>query len=129
MSYLDRLKHLEDQKIHDTPTNTACQNCQNPLFDSFGSFGSTDSELYAKNLSANGSQSIAESVVVDIATTQNLSPNRQEWKPDRCNRCIHLSHFHGGNACRADNGLPHLFGLLYNVSDDNGATCAAWQAD
>lgn len=51
------------------------------------------------------------------------------WKPAPCNSCIHLSRFHGGNACRTDNGLPHLFGLLYNVPDDNGATCAAWQAD
>ncbi len=51
------------------------------------------------------------------------------WKPAPCNRCIRLSRFHGGNACRTDNGLPHLFGLLYNVPDDNGATCASWQAD
>jgi hypothetical protein len=49
------------------------------------------------------------------------------WKPDPCNRCIHLSRFHGGNACRTNNGLPHLFGLLYNVPDDSGATCTSWR--
>lgn len=52
-----------------------------------------------------------------------------QWQPDRCDRCIHLSRFTGGNACRTANGLPWLFGLLYNVPDDRGATCAAWQAD
>jgi hypothetical protein len=51
------------------------------------------------------------------------------WKPDPCNRCIHLSRFHGGNACRTDNGLPWLFGLLYSVPDDNGATCTSWKGE
>lgn len=51
------------------------------------------------------------------------------WKPARCDRCIHISRFTGGNACRTNNGLPWLFGLLYTVPDDRGAVCASWQAD
>lgn len=59
----------------------------------------------------------------------NHSKKADSWKPDRCDRCIHISRFTGGNACRTDNGLPWLFGLLYNVPDDRGAVCASWQAD
>ncbi len=51
------------------------------------------------------------------------------WKPDPCNRCIHISRFAGGNACRTNNGLALLFGMLYNVPEDQGAACASWQAD
>ena len=53
----------------------------------------------------------------------------QEWKPDKCNRCAHLSRFHNGGACRVDNGLPKLFGLLYAQPEDMGATCTSWKPD
>jgi len=48
VNYLARLKQLEDKKIHGIPLESTCQNCQNPLLDSFGSFGSTDTGQYAK---------------------------------------------------------------------------------
>ena len=129
MSYLDKLKQLEGEKNHDIPPNPTCQNCQNPLLDSFGSFGSTDTGLYAKNLSANDSQPKAESVVVEIASKPNARPDRQIWKPDRCNRCVHIARFTGGNACLTDNGLRWLYGFSYEVPDDHGTICASWQAN
>jgi len=78
---------------------------------------------------ANDSQPKDEPVVVAIASKPKTRPDRQEWKPAPCNRCAHLSRFVGGNACRTANGLPHLFGLLYTVPDDQGVACESWQAD
>jgi hypothetical protein len=51
------------------------------------------------------------------------------WKPDPCNRCIHIARFTGGNVCLTDNGLALLYGFSHEVPDDQGATCASWQAN
>ncbi len=67
--------------------------------------------------------------ILALLKKEDARPDRQEWKPGRCDRCIHLSRFVGGNACRTDNGLPWLFGLLYTVPDDRGAVCASWMTD
>lgn len=58
-----------------------------------------------------------------------LRGDHPDWKPDPCNRCIHLSRFLGGNLCRTDNGLPRVTRLLYEVPEDGGATCTSWNDD
>lgn len=78
---------------------------------------------------ANDSQPIDESVVVEIVSKPKPRPDRQEWKPDPCNRCIHLIRFAGGNVCLTNNGLRLLYGFSHEVPDDQGATCTSWQAD
>ena len=49
--------------------------------------------------------------------------DRQEWKPEKCGCCKNVSRFVGGNACRVRNGQAWLFGFLYDVPEDQGATC------
>ena len=123
MTYLDRLKRLENgDNFQYIPIIEPSKPSKAP----FEPIEGLNTGLYVKNISANDSQPIAELVVVEIASKPNALPDRQVWKPDRCNRCIYISRFLGGNACRTDNGLPHLFGLLHSVPDDNGATCARW---
>lgn len=65
----------------------------------------------------------------EVGKISNHPKKADAWRPDRCNRCAHLSGFAGGNACRTDNGLSWLFGFLYEVPDDHGATCTCWQAN
>ena len=57
----------------------------------------------------------------DIKQNQPVKPNG--WKPDPCNRCAHLSRFAGGNACRVDNGLSVIFGLLHGIPAGAGVDC------
>lgn len=119
MSYLARLKQLDDDKFsHHTPDIDLPKPPKPP----FDSFGSTDMGLYAKKMSDNDRQQSGE-------CKSALRADRHEWKPGRCDRCAHISRFAGGNTCRIDNGLPKLFGLLHDAPEDRGASCARWQAD
>ena len=58
----------------------------------------------------------------DSRRTSRIIDAPKGWKPEPCNRCANLSRFAGGNACRVDNGLPVIFGLLY-VPDGAGVDC------
>ena len=121
MNYLDRIKQL-DSKKQTPPAESVCQNNHTPLSNSFGS---EDRGGDTNDLSENDSQQIENTNIGKVASKPQIDP--KESKQYRCNRCKHLSRFFGGNACRTNNGLPWLFGLLYNVPDDNGASCVSWQ--
>lgn len=47
-------------------------------------------------------------------------------KGANCDSCGYQSRFHGGNACKTNNGESWLFGLLYTVPHDNWKSCAEW---
>ena len=61
--------------------------------------------------------------VAEVAEVAGWWNSKITFKPDPCNRCAHLSRFVGGNACRADNGLPVIFGLLHGIPDSLGVDC------
>jgi hypothetical protein len=65
----------------------------------------------------------------EVSKIINRPKAADTWKPDRCNRCIYIARFRGGNACLTDNGQALLYGFSYEVPDDHGTTCASWQAN
>jgi hypothetical protein len=58
-----------------------------------------------------------------------LQTETQQWQPDRCDRCAHCYRPGIAQACAARTDLPWMFGLLYHLPEDRGASCSSWQPD
>lgn len=84
---------------------------------------------YRHETGAANEQPIIEPIPINKVVEKISKLPPYNFKPDRCDRCLHHSRAGTALTCHLRTDLKHLHGRLYERPADNGKSCKEWKPD